>query len=34
VFSQTVQQTLRMLEVQPDMAVKPQVVAKAEPESF
>jgi hypothetical protein len=25
---------LRMLEVQPDMAVKPQVVAKAEPESF
>ena len=34
VFSQTVQQTLRMLEVQPDMAVKPQVVAEAEPESF
>ena len=34
VFSQTVQQTLRMLEVQPDMVVKPQVVAKAEPESF
>ncbi len=34
VFSQTVQQTLRMLEVQPDMAVKPQVVARAEPESF
>ncbi|NBX56039.1 MAG: penicillin-binding protein 2 [Betaproteobacteria bacterium] len=34
VFSQTVQQTLRMLEVQPDMAVKPQVVAKAEEESF
>jgi cell division protein FtsI (penicillin-binding protein 3) len=34
VFSQTVQQTLRMLEVQPDMAVKPQVVAKAEAESF
>jgi cell division protein FtsI (penicillin-binding protein 3) len=34
VFSQTVQQTLRMLEVQPDMAVKPQVVAKAKPESF
>jgi cell division protein FtsI (penicillin-binding protein 3) len=34
VFSQTVQQTLRMLEVQPDMAVIPQVVAKAEAESF
>ena len=34
VFSQTVQQTLRMLEVQPDMAVKQQVVAKAEAESF
>jgi cell division protein FtsI (penicillin-binding protein 3) len=34
VFSQTVQQTLRMLEVQPDMAVKPQVVAKAEAEPF
>ena len=34
VFSQTVQQTLRMLEVQTDMAVKPQVVAKAEAESF
>ncbi len=34
VFSQTVQQTLRMLEVQPDMTVKPQVVAKAEAESF
>jgi cell division protein FtsI (penicillin-binding protein 3) len=34
VFSQTVQQTLRLLGIQPDMAVKPQIVAKAEPESF
>jgi cell division protein FtsI (penicillin-binding protein 3) len=34
VFSETVQQTLRMLGIQPDMAVKPQVVAKAEAESF
>ena len=34
VFSQTVQQTLRMMGVQPDMQVKPQIVAKAEPESF
>jgi cell division protein FtsI (penicillin-binding protein 3) len=34
VFSQTVQQTLRMMGVQPDMAVKPQVVAKAEKEEF
>ena len=34
VFSETVQQTLRMLGLQPDRAVKPQVVAKAEPESF
>ncbi len=34
VFSQTVQQTLRMMGVPPDMTVKPQVVAKAEPESF
>ena len=34
VFSETVQQTLRMLGIQPDRAVKPQVVAKAEPESF
>jgi cell division protein FtsI (penicillin-binding protein 3) len=34
VFSETVQQTLRMLGIQPDMAVKPQVVAKAEVESF
>lgn len=34
VFSDTVQQTLRMLGVQPDMAVRPQIVAQAEEESF
>ena len=34
VFSEVVQQTLRMMSVQPDMAVKPQVVAKAVEESF
>ena len=34
VFSQTVQQTLRMMGVAPDMTVKPQVIAKSEPESF
>jgi cell division protein FtsI (penicillin-binding protein 3) len=34
VFSQTVQQTLRMLGVQPDMAVKPQVFTQIEKESF
>ena len=34
VFSETVQQTLRMLGVQPDMAVRPQIVAKAVEESF
>ncbi len=34
VFSQTVQQTLRMMGVQPDMAVKPEVVTKVEKESF
>jgi cell division protein FtsI (penicillin-binding protein 3) len=34
VFSQTVQQTLRLLGVQPDMAVKPQIVAQAVEESF
>ena len=33
VFSETVQQTLRMLGVSPDMAVKPQIVAAVE-ESF
>jgi cell division protein FtsI (penicillin-binding protein 3) len=34
VFSETVQQTLRILGVQPDMAVRPQVVAEAAQESF
>jgi cell division protein FtsI (penicillin-binding protein 3) len=34
VFSETVQQTLRMLGVQPDMAVRPQIVAQAVEESF
>ncbi len=34
VFSETVAQTLRMLGIQPDIAVKPQIVAKAEEESF
>jgi cell division protein FtsI (penicillin-binding protein 3) len=34
VFAEVVQQTLRMMGVQPDMAVKPQIVATAEEESF
>ncbi|WP_019430215.1 penicillin-binding protein 2 [Limnohabitans sp. Rim47] len=34
VFSQTVQQTLRLMGVQPDMAVKPQIVANSVEESF
>jgi len=34
VFSETVQQTLRLLGIQPDMNVKPQILTKAEPESF
>ncbi|HSV35478.1 MAG TPA: penicillin-binding protein 2 [Ramlibacter sp.] len=34
VFSATVQQTLRMLGVQPDMSVKPQIVVEAVEESF
>jgi cell division protein FtsI (penicillin-binding protein 3) len=34
VFSETVQQTLRMLGVPPDMAVKPQIVAQSVEESF
>ena len=34
VFSETVQQTLRTLGVQPDMTVKPQIVAQAVEESF
>ena len=34
VFSETVQQTLRVLGVQPDMNVKPQIVTEAVEESF
>ena len=34
VFSDTVQQTLRTLGVQPDMAVRPQIVAQSVEESF
>ncbi|MDO9195176.1 penicillin-binding protein 2 [Rhodoferax sp.] len=34
VFSEVVQQTLRMMGVQPDMTVIPQIVAQAEEESF
>ncbi|MGQ0711142.1 MAG: peptidoglycan D,D-transpeptidase FtsI family protein [Rhodoferax sp.] len=34
VFSETVQQTLRLLGAQPDMAVRPQIVAQAVEESF
>lgn len=34
VFSEVVQQTLRMMSVQPDMAVKPHIVAQAVEESF
>jgi cell division protein FtsI (penicillin-binding protein 3) len=34
VFSTTVQQTLRLLGIQPDLSVKPQVVANAVEESF
>ncbi len=34
VFSEVVQQTLRMMGVAPDMAVKPQIMAKMEEESF
>lgn len=34
VFSEVVQQTLRMMGVQPDMAVKPQIVAESVEESF
>jgi cell division protein FtsI (penicillin-binding protein 3) len=34
VFSEVVQQTLRMMGVQPDMAVKPQIVAASVEESF
>jgi cell division protein FtsI (penicillin-binding protein 3) len=34
IFSTTVQQTLRMMGVQPDMSVKPQIVVNAVEESF
>jgi cell division protein FtsI (penicillin-binding protein 3) len=34
VFSETVAQTLRTLGVQPDMAIKPQIMVQAEEESF
>jgi cell division protein FtsI (penicillin-binding protein 3) len=34
VFSETVQQTLRILGVQPDMNVKPQIVYTTAEESF
>ena len=34
VFSEVAQQTLRMMGAQPDMAVKPQIVAQAEEESL
>ena len=34
VFSETVQQTLRILGVQPDMTVKPQIVTDVVEESF
>jgi cell division protein FtsI (penicillin-binding protein 3) len=34
VFSETVQQALRILGVQPDMAVHPQIVTEAVEESF
>ena len=34
VFSETVQQTLKVLGIQPDMSVRPQIVAQAEVESF
>ena len=34
VFSQVVQQTLRMMGVQPDLSVKPQIVTQAVEESF
>ena len=34
VFSETVQQTLRIMGIQPDLAVRPQIVAQAAEESF
>ena len=34
VFSETVQQTLRVMGVQPDIGIRPQIVANAVEESF
>jgi cell division protein FtsI (penicillin-binding protein 3) len=34
VFSETVQQTLRVMGVQPDITIRPQIVANAVQESF
>jgi cell division protein FtsI (penicillin-binding protein 3) len=34
VFSETVQQTLRLLGVPPDMAVRPQIISQPVPENF
>jgi cell division protein FtsI (penicillin-binding protein 3) len=34
VFSETVQQTLRVMGVQPDISIRPQIVAQAVEESF
>ena len=34
VFSEVVQQTLRMMGVQPDISVKPQIITQAVEESF
>jgi cell division protein FtsI (penicillin-binding protein 3) len=34
VFSETVQQTLRVMGVQPDISIRPQIVANAVEESF
>jgi len=34
VFSEVVQQTLRLMSVQPDMSVKPQIVVQPVEESF
>ena len=34
VFSETVQQTLRVMGVQPDISIRPQIVANTVQESF
>jgi cell division protein FtsI (penicillin-binding protein 3) len=34
VFSETVQQSLRVMGVQPDISIRPQIVANAAEESF